>query len=76
MRNNPDKKVQGRKTEVAMLNRQRERFEESFKVAFHLVFINMGLGKQKTAKNFVVSLNEFMDIGEIARRMEIGFGNL
>ena len=76
MKNNPDKKVHLRQVETAMLTLQKEQFENKFKKPFQLVFINIGLGKQKTAKNFVVSLNEYMAIEKIAKRMENGFGDI
>ena len=76
MKNNPDKKVQLRQAETAMLTLQKEQFENKLKKPFQLVFINIGLGKQKTAKNFVVSLNDYMSIEEIVKRMENGFGDI
>jgi len=76
MKNNQDKKVQLRQAETTMLTLQKEHFENKLKKPFQLVFINIGLGKQKTAKNFVVSLNDYMSIEEIVKRMENGFGDI
>jgi hypothetical protein len=59
-----------------MLTLQKERFESKLKKPFQLLFINIGLGKQKIAKNFVVSLKDYMSIEEIVKRMENGFGDI
>ena len=41
-----------------------------------IIFVNMGLGKQKTAKNFWVSLPIALNLPEIRRRVEDAFGDL
>ena len=41
-----------------------------------IIFVNMGLGKQKTAKNFWVSLPTALNLPEIRKRVEDAFGDL
>jgi hypothetical protein len=41
-----------------------------------ITFVNIGLGRQKTAQNFWISLSEPLTLEEIMLRVEKGFGDL
>lgn len=56
--------------------REREMFENQLGVAVKILFVNLSIGKQKTAKNFWLSLKNELSLEEIITRVEKGFGDL
>lgn len=52
------------------------RFTNSNRVRTRIIFVNIGLGEQTTAKNFWVSIPRELKIEDIRNRVEKAFGDL
>ena len=57
------------RSEVAKLN-------NAYRSRTRILFVNIGLGEQKTAKNFWVSIPKELQINDIRNRVEKAFGDL
>jgi hypothetical protein len=53
-----------------------KKFERQINQNIKILFVNLSVGKQKTARNFWVSLQNELSIEEIQARIEKGFGDL
>ena len=57
------------RSEVVKLN-------NAHRLRTRILFVNIGLGEQKTAKNFWVSIPKELEINDIRSRVEKAFGDL
>ena len=66
-----------KRTEEKMRNRSEVvRLNHAYRSRTKILFVNLGLGEPKTAKNFWVSIPKELNINDIRNRVEKAFGDL
>lgn len=70
---NEDRKLEQDLQFQEKLNMERAAFERKNHENVTILFINIGLGKQKTAQNFWVHLSEPLSLEEIHRKIKVAF---